>query len=76
MTPIDASLKVHRGAIPQLRDMPVANDHSLEGSAVEGGVVTSGSRGYSPIRDCCCEARALLTSLQSLAMAWYEAQHR
>ena len=53
MTPIDASLKVHRGAIPQLRDMPVANDHSLEGSAVAGGVVTTGSRGYSPIRDCC-----------------------
>ena len=76
MTPIDASLKVHRGAIPQLRDMPVTNDHSLEGSAVAGGVVPAGSQVCSPIRDCCLEAIALLTSLQSLAMAWYEASYQ
>ena len=76
MTPIDTSLEAHRGVIPQLRDTPVANDHSVDGSEQAGGAMATGSRGYSPTRDDICEASALLTSLQSLAMAWYEAQHR
>ena len=45
MTPVDTFLEAQRGAVPQLRDMPVAIDHSLEGSAVAGGGVVTASRG-------------------------------
>ena len=75
MIRIDTSLEAYRGATPQLRDRPVANDHSLDGSEQAGGVMATGSSGHFPIRDCCCDFKVLLTSLRSLAMAWFNA-HR